>query len=83
MPYNTLFAALQQPQVYQATKYLSPTLVVKATRRRFGGKLLRRQRQETLLVTIGQPNWKERQFIKQCVKAKEPFPVKRIQVRHV
>ena len=78
-----LFTVIQHPRYYCATKYLSPHYVVKVTRKRHGGKLLRRQRSETFLVTIGVPNYAERQFIKMCQQTKERFPVKNIQVKCV
>lgn len=81
--YTRLLTAVQHPGVYRATQYVSPSLVVKATRRRYDGKLLIRPRQETILVTSGQPNWRERQFIRQCQQAKEPFPVRKIQLHRV
>lgn len=81
--YTALLSAVLQPGIYQATKYVSPRLVIKATRRRADGKLASAHaRQETVLVTIGQPNWRERHCIKRLQQAKEPFPVKKIQVRH-
>jgi hypothetical protein len=33
------------------------------------------------VFTIGKPNYEEREFIKKCKKAGEPFPVKKIQVK--
>lgn len=62
----------------QAIKYLSKALCIKATRR---GKLDKRDKTVTVLVTIGKPAFREREFIKWCVKAKEPFPVRKLQVR--
>ena len=86
MPPNLLglLTAVQQPGVYRATQYLSSHLVVKLTRRRYGGKLLaRRQRQETFLLTIGQPNAKERVWVKTAQHAGEPFPVKRLHIQRI
>jgi len=62
----------------QAVKYLSPKLIVKATRRR---KPDRREQSQTILLTYGKPNYAEREFIELCQKAGEPFPVKKIQVK--
>ena len=70
------------PPIYQATKYCSPVLTVKATRPRFRGKLLN-GRTLTAIVTIGKPNFAERQFIKACQRAREPFPIKKLQVKRV
>ena len=82
--YNAIIDAVLKPQVYQATKYVSPTYVITATRKRFKGKLQSaRARQETLLLTIGKPNARARQFIASCERSGEPFPVKKIQLRTI
>lgn len=65
--------------VKQATKYLSPKLTIKATRQ---GKTRKGERQMTILVSIGRPNYTEREFIKQAVKAGEPFPVNKVLVKY-
>lgn len=71
-------AVTTNPTVHSATVYYSPTLVFKATRR---GKPDARDKRTELVLTIGRPNWADRKFIKLCVKAGEPFPVKRVQLR--
>lgn len=69
-------AALTSTDARRVTAYLSPTLTVKVTRqRRYSG----RNRPETFIVTVGRPNWRERKFIAQCRKVREPFPVKKLQ----
>lgn len=60
----------------RATKYVSPTFTIKATRphkpdKRAGGST-------TISLTVGRPNYAEREFIKQAKKAGEPFPIKRV-----
>lgn len=62
----------------KATKFISPTLTVKASRIH---KLDRRSRAESYVVSVGKPNYKEREFIKACKDAGETFPVKRIQLK--
>jgi hypothetical protein len=62
----------------RGTQYVSPKEVVRVTRRRYRGKVKARGPIE-LTVTVGRPNYRERLFVKRCVKAGEPFPVKRIQ----
>jgi hypothetical protein len=62
----------------RATKYLSPTLTVKATRRLRGYKNTWRH---DFAVTVGRPNYSECWFIKKCVQAREPFPVKKVQLK--
>lgn len=66
------------PDVYRATKFLGPDLVVRATRPH---KYDRRNRSNTVVVTVGKPNYREREFIKACRKAGEPLPVKKIQLQ--
>ena len=63
----------------RVTKYFSPTEVVKATARRYNGKFVGKTRE--ILYTIGRPNYAERKFIKDCLKAKEPFPIKGLQLK--
>jgi len=60
--------------VSRATIYLTPRLTVKATRRCVGKNRIE------LLMTIGIPNYTEREFVKLCLKAREPFPIKKIQL---
>lgn len=62
----------------KATKFLSPHLTVVAVRR---FKPTVRNRREELLFTIGVPNYASTQIIKAYLKAKEPFPVKRIKIQ--
>ena len=82
--YGLVLNAVLKDGVWKATKYVSPTLVIKATRRRYQGKLSRCcDGTETVLVTVGKPNYLEREFIKVYRKAGEPFPVKRIQLKRV
>lgn len=63
----------------KAVKYLSPTLVVRATKPKF--KRRSDSRTGTIVLTVGRPNYAHRQFIKKCKKAGEPFPVKRVQLK--
>lgn len=65
----------------RATKYVSDKLTVKATRQTYKGRIDKRARAVTMLVTVGIPNYVEREFIKKCKQAGEPFPVKKIQVK--
>lgn len=59
----------------QATVYLSPGLVVKATFRSCA------KTHKEIVVSFGKPNHSELQFIKKCKLAKEPFPVKKMQLK--
>lgn len=66
----------------KATKFISPKLVITATRKIFGGEIDKRANIE-VVIKIGKPNFAERDFIKQCKKAGEPFPVKKIQIKTI
>jgi hypothetical protein len=57
---------------YKATKYLSDKLTVKATRKRFKGKFLKKAIDITL--TIGPPNYEERENIKRAKKEAKGQP---------
>jgi len=63
--------------VRQGTKYLSPTLVVKATMRRS----TRNTPKQEILVTIGGPNYREREFLKAAKKVGTEFPIDTVQMR--
>jgi hypothetical protein len=67
-------------KVVKATKYVSPKLIIRAVRKRYKGKILGNQNVQ-ITLTIGKPNFLERKFIKDCIKAKEPFPVKKLQIK--
>lgn len=61
-----------------AVKFVDPKLVVKMTRR---FKPRRNDTNNDIVLTVGRPNYAERAFVKLCVKAGEPFPVKKLQIR--
>lgn len=69
---------LLKTEAYTVTRYLSPKLVVRAVR--IGGKH-KLPRSIYISVKIGSPNYLERRFVKACLKAGEPFPVKKDQIR--
>ena len=73
---------LLRSEAHKATKYLSDKEVVNATRKLVGGKIDKRDRSIEILLKIGKPNYQEREFIKQCKKAGEPFPVKKVQLKY-
>lgn len=56
----------------QATLYLTPKLTVKATRQ---GKIDRRSKAITVLITVGTPNYAQRQFITRHRKTEGVFPL--------
>ena len=68
--------SLVSMDAYKAAKYLSPTLVVRASRRLHRRRLPSKRDNVEVVLTIGRPNYEHREFIKDCKAAKEPFPVK-------
>lgn len=70
-------AVLELENVRQATVFRSPTLTVRATRRWKHGRDFHNE----IMLTIGRPNFAEREFIRDCQKAGEPFPVRKIQLK--
>lgn len=64
-----------------ATVYLSDARTVRATRRLYGGKAASKvDRTIDIVLTIGKPNYKAREFIKSAKRAGEPFPVRKVQL---
>lgn len=65
------------------TTYVSATQTVRVSRRTMaysGTKKFSRGTIE-LAVTVGKPNYTQRNFIKACRKAGEPFPVRKVQLK--
>lgn len=77
---SSVVEALLRTEAHSATKYLSDKQIVRATRKLFGKKIQKRGNIE-ILLTIGRPNYSEREFIEYCKLADEPFPVKKIQFK--
>ncbi len=67
--------------VIKATEYVSPKLIFRAVRTMYGKSKPRKGDNVQITLTIGRPNYVEREFIKLCQKANEPFPVKRVQLK--
>lgn len=67
-------------EAYVATKYIAANQIVRATRKLARRKIDKRGNVEVVL-TIGRPNFLEQEFIKQCKKANEPFPIKGVVLR--
>ncbi len=63
---------------HRATKYAGAGHVIRATRILQRGKIPGDVR---LVLSIDQPNYVERQFIKRCKRAGELFPVRKIQLK--
>lgn len=83
-PYSEVVEYLiNDPTILRATKYMSPNLVVRAVRRswRAFGRKTRVVENIQVALTIGRPNYLEREFIELCKKAREPFPIKKVQLK--
>ena len=65
--------------VRRATYYVNEKYTVKLTRQR---KHSKKDVSETFIMSCGRPNYRERAFIKACVKAEDKFPVKKIQLQY-
>lgn len=82
IPMNALTKTVEiliRTEARTATKYLDEKTIVRASRKVFNGKLSKGNIE--IILTIGKPNFKEREFIKKCKKVGEPFPVKKIQLK--
>lgn len=86
--FSRVAAALLESGARKATLYLSPKLTIKASipvyrpNGTWPKKVEHGRASRTEIVfTAGAPNFEERLFIRKCVKASEPFPVKRIQLK--
>ena len=68
-----------------AIKYLTPTLVVKATAMHQWGRIPKRGRRaysQTIIVTIGRPNYRERRYVRALKRAGVQFPCRKVQLRY-
>jgi hypothetical protein len=77
--YNEVCDEIVKGGVIKATKYISPVFIIRAVRKLFGKKITRGNIE--IVLTIGKPNYTEREFIKLCKKANEPFPIKKVQLK--
>ncbi len=76
---NVVMALLSNTTLVSATKYLSPTLRIRATAQVYRSAGDRHS--DTIAVTIGKPNYAEGEFIKKLKQAGEPFPVRKVQLK--
>ena len=65
----------------RTTKYFSDKLVFRVKRKLYR-KRISKQGDVELIVKIGKPNYKERQYIKACRKAKMFFPLQKLQIKY-
>ena len=78
---DVINALLGSNDVIKATGYINPKLIIRAVRKTWGRKLPRKGQNVEITLTIGRPNYAEREFIKTLKEAKEPFPVKKVQLK--
>lgn len=71
-------AMLSMPDVYRATVYQDGNTVIKLTRLH---KHDRRSRSASFVLTVGAPNFLERETVKLYAKAGEPLPVRKVQLK--
>jgi len=71
--------ALVSTDSKHATKYLSPQHTVKATV--IGVRPRKRDKRLYLVVTIGAPNYREREFIKRCAREGVALITQQVQLR--
>lgn len=72
---------LMREGAIRATKYLSPKCVVSAQRVLFNRKMPRVGSNTDIRLKVGRPNYAERKFIKDCIKAEVAFPVSKVQLK--
>jgi len=78
---NQTIEGLLRTDSWKATKYLSPRLVIRATRIRTRGRFRDLDNDTRVVLSIGRPNYLEREFIIRAAYVGKAFPVKRLQFR--
>lgn len=63
--------------VIRATLYISVKQIIRATKKRYGNKLIDKQNIE-IALTIGKPNYVEKEYIKMIKKTDIPFPILKV-----
>lgn len=76
--FQTLVQLVLDQGAKKATYYFSEKEVAKLT---YFGHRRRNERRQTMTLTVGNPNWDEREFIRKAKKAGESFPIKKVQLR--
>lgn len=78
---SSVVEQLLRSEAVKAVKYLAPNQVVRAVRKKIIGKGIDKRGNIQITLTIGKPNYVERQQVALFRAAKEPFPVKKIQLK--
>lgn len=86
--YNKVIETLISQNAQKATQFISPTEIIRAVRSsykyyKYSGKrkFAKKGNNIEITLTIGKPNYAEKEFIKKCQKVGEPFPIKKIQLK--
>ncbi len=77
-------ATLAATGAHTATKYVSPRMVIRATRPMFGAKGKKKVPKGgnfQCTLVLGKPNYRQREYIKMLKKAGEPFPVNKVIIK--
>lgn len=77
--YDEVLEGIVKGDAIRATKFIGPKNIIRASRRLSGGRIPKGNIE--IILTIGKPNYAEREFIKICEKVKEPFPIRKIQLK--
>ncbi len=77
-----VYEALLTSEAWKAVLFVSPKLVIRGTRRFYsnGAKPKPDKNRIEVLISVGPPNYREREFISACKRAGESFPVKKVQL---
>lgn len=85
---NKMFTILLEDlTVRKVTDYIDTNLILRVSTIVTKGEKRKgkRRKEETIgfVVTFGRPSYKEREFIKQCKKVGESFPIKKLQLTYM
>ncbi len=72
---STAIENLLRANAWKATKFISDRVIVRATRQMYHKKLSNVGNLE-IILTFGKPNYEEREYVRQCKKVGEQFPLK-------
>lgn len=85
VPMSAISSAVEvllRMKAWRATKFLSPRFVVRATQPMYGKQLNHGGSQTEIRLTIGRPNYLERAYVKDLIRAKVKFPVQKIWLKY-
>lgn len=77
---------LEDLHIKKVSNFIAPNLVLSILAETFRDEKKKKKRlggSNKFIVKFGRPNYKEREFIKACKKANEPFPIKKLQIKYL